>query len=286
MPDVTGLDTFTGTAMHSHYFRSAKGWTGKKAVIVGTGTSAHDIAEDLYHAGADVTMIQRNGTYIMSREHGNAQLYERTYNEDSLPIEYTDIRSLSFPWLLFFEGMDAQQTKYIAELDKELLDGLRNAGFNLIMGDPHTRPEGGILSLGIREGGAGSYYIDCGASQLIIDKKVKIHSGAALVGFSETGIILSDGAEYQADLVVLATGYKTMREGSRAYLGDEIVDQTDVLGGLDERGERRLQWLPSGYPQLWYHGGALYEVRPYSKVMALQIAADLDGTNGKRISRR
>ncbi|SNQ47591.1 putative flavoprotein involved in K+ transport [Frankia canadensis] len=284
-PDVPGLDRFPGTTMHSHHYRSAAGMAGRRAVVVGAGTSAHDIAEDLCHAGADVTMIQRTGTYVMSRENGNSILYEPQFHEDALPLEYTDLRALSFPWPLAMQLAPAQ-TARIAELDRDLLDGLRAAGFALVMGDPDIGPQGGLFSLGIRPGGAGGYYVDAGASQLIIDGRIRVHSGAGLVGYSETGVLLSDGAEYPADLVVLATGYVSLREGSRFYLGDEIVDQTDSLGGLDHRNERGLQWQPSGFPQLWYTGGGLIEVRPYSKYVALQVAADIDGTNGRKAEAR
>ncbi|MFI5427155.1 NAD(P)-binding domain-containing protein [Aeromicrobium sp. UC242_57] len=161
LPDVPGSDVYSGTILHSQEYKSADGFEGKKAVVVGAGTSAHDIAEDLYHRGVDVTMIQRSGSYIMSREGGNSVLYGE-FHEDALPKEWLDLQVMSFPWPLAMQ-MAPAQTAQIAEIDKELLDGLRGVGFQPIAGDPVVGPNSGLLSLGIREGGPGNYYIDAGS---------------------------------------------------------------------------------------------------------------------------
>ena len=50
--------------MHSSQYVSGASHEGKKVVVVGSGTSAHDICQDLWEHGADVTMIQRSPTPI------------------------------------------------------------------------------------------------------------------------------------------------------------------------------------------------------------------------------
>ena len=39
-----------------------------------------------------------------------------------------------------------------------------------------------------------------------------------------------------------------MKETNRALLGDEIVDSTGELYGLDEEGELKASYRPSGHP--------------------------------------
>lgn len=275
-PDVPGREEFTGTVLHSHAYRSGAGQRGKRAIVIGAGTSAHDVMEDLYHADAQVTMVQRGGTYVMSRDRGNEILFESQYNEDSLPLEYADLQATSIPWPLLLQLAEAQ-TAAIADRDRELLDGLARTPFKLVMGEPETGERSGLMSFGARSGGPGGYYIDCGASQLIADGKVAVHQGASLERFTRDGVILSDGTELPADMVVLATGYLDMREGARAYLGDAVIDRTSTLGGIDARNELGLMWQRSGQPGLWFIGGGLVQVRPYSKYLAFQVAADLDG---------
>ena len=67
---IAGLENFAGTAVHSSKFEGGAAWKGKRAVVVGSGTSAHDICQDLHaHGAAEVTMIQRAPTIVVrSRE--------------------------------------------------------------------------------------------------------------------------------------------------------------------------------------------------------------------------
>jgi NADH dehydrogenase FAD-containing subunit len=49
--------------------------------------------------------------------------------------------------------------------------------------------------------------IDVGASQMIIDGKIKIKNGSAIERFTKDGIKFADGSELSADVVIFATGY-------------------------------------------------------------------------------
>ena len=48
MPALPGLENFAGQVMHSHNFTNGTAWRGKKALVLGTGNSAHDVAQDLH----------------------------------------------------------------------------------------------------------------------------------------------------------------------------------------------------------------------------------------------
>jgi len=69
--------------MHSSRYTDGEEWTGKKALVIGTGNSGHDIAQDLHSSGADVTLVQRSSTLVVSIE-PSAQLVYAPYNEGSL----------------------------------------------------------------------------------------------------------------------------------------------------------------------------------------------------------
>ncbi len=49
-----GLDTFTGTVMHSHSYKTAHNFEDKRVVVVGAGNSAMDIAVELSHVASQV----------------------------------------------------------------------------------------------------------------------------------------------------------------------------------------------------------------------------------------
>ncbi|WP_081906744.1 MULTISPECIES: NAD(P)/FAD-dependent oxidoreductase [Actinomycetes] len=280
VPDIPGREDFKGTVIHSSEHKTGLGWDDRDVVVIGAGTSAHDVIEDFYHGGARVTMIQRGPTYVLSRDVGNKILFESAYSEDSPPLDYADLQADSIPWPLLLD-MAVAQTEAIAEGDREILDGLEAAGFATCMGDPRMGERSGLMSFGCRPGGPGGYYVNVGASELIIERKVAIRSGVGLHHFEADGVVLTDGTRVSADLVVLATGFLDMRESSRKYLGSEVVDRTDAFYGIDDtRNERGLIFQPSGYPHLWYAGGGVIEVRRYGRFLALQIAAQLSGLVG------
>lgn len=67
---ITGIDGFSGDRLlHSSKFSEpSKNAKGKKAVIVGSCNSGHDIAKDYYDHGYSVTMIQRSSTLVLTSE--------------------------------------------------------------------------------------------------------------------------------------------------------------------------------------------------------------------------
>ncbi len=59
VPELPGLADFAGTVVHSHAYDDAEAWAGKNAIVIGTGNSGHDIAQDLHSGGSSVTLVQR-----------------------------------------------------------------------------------------------------------------------------------------------------------------------------------------------------------------------------------
>jgi putative flavoprotein involved in K+ transport len=66
IPHIDGIDSFKGQVLHSSRFRAGREWAGRS--VVGTGTSAHDICQDLHANGAIVTMVQRSPTMVVNVE--------------------------------------------------------------------------------------------------------------------------------------------------------------------------------------------------------------------------
>ncbi len=59
-PRFPGMDVFKGDQHHSSQHPGPDAYAGKKAVVIGSNNSAHDICAALWEAGADVTMVQRS----------------------------------------------------------------------------------------------------------------------------------------------------------------------------------------------------------------------------------
>jgi thioredoxin reductase len=274
-PSIKGMETFKGDRLcHSSEHPGADPESnGKKAVVVGCCNSGHDIAQDFYEKGYDTTLVQRSSTTVVSSEAicdiGNKGLYD----QDSPPVDDADIVFWSTP----SELLKAQQikvTKLEMEHDKKLLDGLRSAGFKIDCGPM----ESGLLIKYFQRGGG--YYIDVGASQLIIDGKIKVKQGQEIAAVLPHGIKFADGSELEADEIVFATGYQNMRTQAREIFGDKVADRVGDVWGFNEEGEFRTMWQKSGHPGLWFMGGNLALSRYYSRILALQIKAVEEGIAG------
>src|SRR5438046_4728918 len=94
LPDIPALRNFGGRVLHSSQYGDGEEWRGKHVLVIGTGNSGHDIAQDLYSSGAKVTLAQRSPTLIVNIE-PSAQLVYLPYNEGTL--DDNDLIAVSFP---------------------------------------------------------------------------------------------------------------------------------------------------------------------------------------------
>jgi cation diffusion facilitator CzcD-associated flavoprotein CzcO len=262
-PKLPGLDTFKGTVRHSGEAGSGLDWKGKRALVLGTGTSGHDVAQDLAVSGASVAIIQNGPTLIVSLK--EAQSPYALYDED-IPFEDLDHLAISSPYPIYARSHQ-QIVKKNAEADRALLDGLKKRGFKLTSG-----PDGTGWQIMYQNRGGG-YYFDAGCSQMIADGKIDLLQFEDIERFCEVGVRMQDGSVHEADLIVLATGYFGQKEAVRGIVGDAIADRIGPVWGFDDEGELAGMWRPTGQPGLWFFGGGLAQCRIFSKVLALQIKA-------------
>ena len=281
-PGFPGAETFKGEIQHSSEHPGPDAYEGKKVVVIGSNNSAHDICAALWEGGADVTMVQRSSTHIVRSdtlmEIGLGALYSEEALAAGTTTEKADMIFASLPYRIMHE-FQIPLYEQMKERDAEFYKGLEEAGFELDWG-----PDGSGLFMKYLRRGSG-YYIDVGASQLIIDGKVKLKKGQMDV-YTETGVRLKDGTELPADLVVLATGYGSMNGWAADLISQEVADKVGKVWGLGSdtpkdpgpwEGEQRNMWKPTRQPALWFHGGNLHQSRHYSLYLALQIKARLEG---------
>ncbi len=268
MPQIKGIEDFKGDRLcHSSQFRGARSDSkGKKGIVVGCCNSGHDISQDFYEKGYDVTIVQRSSTYVMSSKAGLDVLLAGLYEEGGPDTEDADLMFMSVPNAML-KSMHVDATKEIARRDADLLAGLEKAGFKLDNGPDDS----GFFMKYFQRGGG--YYIDVGASQLIIDGKVKVKQGQEITEVKPHGLLFADGTELEADEIVFATGYQNMRGTARKIFGDEIADKVKDVWGFDEEGELRTMWRRTGHPGFWFFGGNLALCRYFSRMLALQIKA-------------
>ena len=269
MPDLPGLSSFKGNIVHSSRYTRASDYGTKKAVVVGSATSAHDISDDLYKNAVQTTMIQRGPTVVVNIDTANCAY--RGYVDPNIPTELVDITygiGLINP---IREPRSQSYHKLATEMDKDLLKQLEAAGLQI----GHGVRRMGWLDLFLRTGGG--YYFNKGTSDIIVKGGIKIEQYSRVVEFIPNGVKLKDGSIIEADLAVLATGYQNRRAEVAEQFGKEVADKVGDIATLDEEGEWANIWGQTGQRGLWFNGGGINQVRPGSKRLALLVKADLDG---------
>jgi cation diffusion facilitator CzcD-associated flavoprotein CzcO len=267
VPEISGLKDFAGKVVHSSGYDDGENWKGKRAIVIGTGNSGHDIAQDLHSSGADVTLFQRSSTLVVSIE-PSAQLVYAPYNEGTL--EDNDLIAVSMPLKLARRSHALTGEKSKA-LDKELLEGLERAGFKLDFGDDNTGWQFKYLTRG------GGYYFNVGCSDLIVKGEIALKQFSDLDTFTADGARMKDGEIIKADLVVLATGYRRQEELVRKLFGETVEQRVGTIWGFGEAQELRNMYTRTGQPGLWLIAGGLAQCRIGSKHLALQIKAIEEG---------
>lgn len=264
VPDLPGLDEFAGAVMHAEEFDTGFAWTGRKALVLGTGSSGNDIALDLHSNGAETTLIQRGSTTVVSID-PSARLNESVWDEGG-PLEDSDLIVASAPPALIIAGYRAV-TKRMLDLDREMIAGLKSIGFKHDIGEDET----GHQMKYFRRGGG--YNLDAGSSALLIKGKLGLLQYDRIERFIAEGARLTDGTTVPADLIVLATGYYPQKELVRRALGQEIADRIGPVWGIDDDGELSNMFKRTPQPGLWFIAGGLPQCRINSKYLALQIKA-------------
>ncbi len=278
VPSYPGADVFRGEQHHSSQHPGPDAYSGKKVVVIGSNNSAFDICGALWEHGADVTMVQRSSTHIVKSDTlmdiGLGDLYSERAVEAGVTTEKADLIFASLPYKIMHE-FQIPLYDQMRERDKDFYDRMEAAGFDLDWGDDGS----GLLMKFLRRGSC--YYIDVGAAELVACGDVKLAHGQ-VDHLTETSVVLADGTELPADLVVYATGYGSMNGWAADLISQEVADRVGKVWGLGSdttkdpgpwEGEQRNMWKPTQQENLWFHGGNLHQSRHYSLYLALQLKA-------------
>ena len=281
IPDIPGMDSFKGDIHHSSKHPGGDKYAGKKAVVIGSNNSAHDICADLWEHGADVTMVQRSSTHIAKSETlmdlALGGLYSEQAVANGVTTHKADMIFASLPYRIL-PALQVPVYAAMKERDKDLYDRLEKVGFMLDFGEDDS----GLFCKYLRRGSG--YYIDVGASELIANGDIKLKTGQTEC-ITETGVMLADGTEIPADVIVLATGYSSMNGWAAQLISQDVADKVGKVWGMGSdtnkdpgpwEGELRNMWKPTQQPGLWFHGGNLHQSRHYSSYLSLQLKARME----------
>ncbi|KAJ3867305.1 FAD/NAD-P-binding domain-containing protein [Lentinula novae-zelandiae] len=243
IPSIIDMQTFEGRIIHSAKYNGGNVFSGKQVVVVGAGNTAADICQDLVHCGAEVTMVQRSSTCVVPRPVSTANL-DRMWPQE-VPTDVSDLKFASLPLPLIYK-LATSRAAQIAEITQSMQDGLKKAGMQVNLGPGGA---GNFILVFNRFGG-----LDVGAADLIISGKIKIKQGVEPERLTKYSMVFNDD---------------TMKD----TFGEETIELTAPVWGLDEEGEIQGSYRPSGHPGLWFAAGDFFSSRFSSKQLALEIKA-------------
>jgi putative flavoprotein involved in K+ transport len=278
IPSFPGMDIFRGDQHHSYAHPGPDAYQGKRCVVIGSNNSAFDICGALWENGADVTMVQRSSTHIVRSatlmDIGLSALYSERAVASGITTGKADLIFASIPYRIM-HLFQIPLYDQMRERDKDFYDRLEKAGFDHDWGEDGS----GLFMKYLRRGSG--YYIDVGAADLVANGDVKLVRGQ-VDHLTQDAVVLADGTELPADLVVYATGYTSMNGWAAELISRDVADKVGKCWGLGSdttkdpgpwEGEQRNMWKPTQQEALWFTGGNLHQSRHYSLFLALQLKA-------------
>jgi len=274
IPDIPGAERFEGQQYHAADHEGGATLAGKRAIVIGSNNSAHDICVDLWENDAQVIMIQRSPTIVVRASTMQEGAKSLAYADPRMETEFADLMGATMP---FRPRLAAEKafTGYLRQIDAPFYERLEKAGF--LVG--HGEDETGFFMAYYRR--AAGYYIDVGASDLIADGEIAVQVGE-IGEILEDGVRMADGTVLPADLIVYATGYHSMSRWMSELISPEVERKVGRCWGLGSgtqgdpgpwEGELRNMWKPTAQEGLWLQGGNLMQARFHSLHLALQIKA-------------
>jgi putative flavoprotein involved in K+ transport len=184
-PDWPGLETFTGTIVHSSEYKNPGLLGARDVLVVGPGNSGAEIAADLADAGVRVSLAMRTPPNVVLRAVAGIPSQALVISMSTLPTKAQDVLA----------GL----------LQKVAVGSLSRYGI--------PKAPRGIATQLQRDDVTPT--IDVGLIQALKTGGVKMV--AAVEGFTKDAVVLADGTYLHADAVVLATGFE---RGLEPLVGD------------------------------------------------------------------
>ena len=176
VPHWPGIEEFSGTVMHSSEYANGSAFREEKALVVGFGNSAGEIALDLFEHGARPALAVRGPVNAIPRDLFGIPILGWGIVLRFLPMRVADLVSKPLLWAS--------------------IGDIRDTGLERLPYGPNTQVRRyGRIPL-----------LDIGTIRRIRQGELEVRPG--LERFTARGVVFTDGREEDFDLVVLATGYR------------------------------------------------------------------------------
>jgi cation diffusion facilitator CzcD-associated flavoprotein CzcO/pimeloyl-ACP methyl ester carboxylesterase len=228
-PRFEGQDRFLGRIVHPQHWPDDLDYAGKKVVVIGSGATAVTLVPAMAGTAAQVTMLQRTPTYILtvpSRDAFASRMRKWLSPERAYAVTRWKNINQELAFYYFCQRFPRTARRFIRGINvKELPAGYPvDVDFNPPYSPWDQRvclvPDSDLF-----------HSIKNGTASITTD---------SIKTFTETGIALTSGRELQADLIVTATGLNILPfggvalsvDGVPAELSDSVAYKGMMLTGI------------------------------------------------------
>jgi monooxygenase len=201
-PDFPGAETFKGIMVHPQHWPEKLDYAGKRVVVIGSGATAVTIIPAIAETAAQVTMLQRSPTYIVSRpaEDRLAKELRRYLPKRSA---YAIARWYYVLFGIYFYNLSRRKPR---EVKKWIIGQVRQhlgAGYDVLT---HFNPRYNPWDQRLCLAPDADFFraIKSGKADIVTD---------TIASFTASGIRLESGRELDADIIITATGLKMLLLG-------------------------------------------------------------------------
>jgi cation diffusion facilitator CzcD-associated flavoprotein CzcO len=196
VPNLPGLDSFTGPVFHTARWNHALSLDGKRVAVVGTGASAIQVIPAIQPRVQQLVVLQRTPPWVMPRWDRAVPAWRRALHR-RFPVTQQFLRLLQY---LRHEALFLPFRHAAARRIAEAVIGL------------HLKRQ--VRDPALRRALTPTYSIGCKRLLLSDDYYPAMTQAnvalitSAIARIDARGIITADGRLYAADVIVLATGFR------------------------------------------------------------------------------
>jgi len=218
-PEFPGVERFEGEVIHPQHWPEDVDYEGKRVVVIGSGATAVTLVPSLAERAAQVTMLQRSPTYIISipAEDGIANRLRRVMPARAV---YAIVRWKN----VLLQSVIYRLSRRRPEMMRAFLyRGVKRALPADYDVDAHFKPRYNPWDQRLCLVPDGDLFeaIRGGRAEVVTDQ---------IETFTEGGVKLRSGAELEADLVVTATGLNLLFLGGMEMVVDgQEVDMSRAM---------------------------------------------------------
>lgn len=214
IPDIPGMREFTGPMFHSSHWPADLDIAGKRVAVVGTGASAMQIVPAIVDQVGELLVFQRSPQWVAPND----------YYFEAIPREvHYLMRHVPFyyEWYRFRLGWTFNDKVHpTLQVDpewplrprsiNEANEGHRRYFERYLKSELEGRPDLVAKALPDYPPFGKRMLLDNGWFKAIRQDHVRLVA-EGVVGFTADRVIAADGSEWEADIVVLATGFQAQR---------------------------------------------------------------------------